>query len=723
MTSHFTPSGNKRSALSLLSVAIGLALTSGLAFAADSSTQTLTVTGQDENSTEGSTSQEAHRYTVPITRSGTKMNLTNRDIPQSVSVITEQRMKDQDLRTLNDVLKQSPGISSNQSDSERYSYFARGFYINNYSYDDIPVTQTAPWNFGETDDDMAKYQRVDIIRGASGLMSGTGNPSATINLIRKKAESKTFTGDLSASYGSWNNQRYVADLQGPLNESGTLRGRFVSGYQDQDSNLDRYHKSSKFFYADIAADLTDNTTLDIGYDYQERNTGNPTWGGLPTWYTNGDKTHYSRSTNAAADWTHYNTLARRQFANLVTRFDNGWETHINAMHGETQMDSRLFYLSGFPDQSTGIVQSTGYGYAGWYKGIRTQTAVDAFATGPFKLFGRQHQLVAGVDYSRQRNRYDYSSAMYTPEQLGNYNQWDGNIPQPDWPAWALSSNDTIRQKSGYVAARFSLADPLSLVTGMRYTEYTTNGSSANMQKNNITPYGGLVYDITDSLSAYASYTSIFQPQTYRDHTGHYLKPVTGKNYETGLKADWLDNRLTSSLSVFRIEQTNLGQEIAGQYVNNSSETAYRTASGVVSRGVEFEVNGAVTDNLNMTFSASRYVAQDSSKDRINPQLPQTQFKLFSSYLVPAMPDLTIGGGITWQNATYQDATGPNGNTVRVVRGSYPLADLFARYQLTRQLSVQANVKNLFNRDYDSNLSDYVVYGESRNYSVNLNYHF
>lgn len=278
------------------------------------------------------------------------------------------------------------------------------------------------------------------------------------------------------------------------------------------------------------------------------------------------------------------------------------------------MDSRLFYLSGFPDQSTGIVQSTGYGYAGWYKGIRTQTAVDAFATGPFKLFGRQHQLVAGVDYSRQRNRYDYSSAMYTPEQLGNYNQWDGNIPQPDWPAWALSSNDTIRQKSGYVAARFSLANPLSLVTGMRYTEYTTNGSSANMQKNNITPYGGLVYDITDSLSAYASYTSIFQPQTYRDRTGHYLKPVTGKNYETGLKADWLDSRLTSSLSVFRIEQTNLGQEIAGQYVNNSSETAYRTASGVVSRGIEFEVNGAVTDNLNMTFSASRYVAQDSSKD-------------------------------------------------------------------------------------------------------------
>lgn len=720
MTSrHLSPV--KGNTYSLLALAISLAIASPLAMADDAKDSTLVVTGQGQDS--NATAAEQRSYTVPVSRSGTKMNLTQRDIPQSVSVITQQRMKDQDLRTLNDVLKQSPGISSNQSDSERYSYFARGFYINNYSYDDIPITQDAAWNFGETDDDMSKYQRVDVIRGATGLMSGTGNPSATINMIRKKADSKTYTGDLSASYGSWNNQRYVADVQGPLNSDGSVRGRVVAGYQDQDSWLDRYHKTTKFLYADLAADLSENTTLDLGYDYQERNTGNPTWGGLPTWYTNGNKTHYSRSTNASADWTHYNTQARRVFANLVTHFDNGWETHINALHSETQMDSRLFYLSGFPDQTTGIVQSSGYGYAGWYKGLRTQTAVDAFATGPFELLGRQHQLVAGVDYSRQRNRYDYSTAMYTPEQLGDYNQWNGNIPQPDWPAWALSSEDTIRQRSGYVAARFSLADPLSLVTGVRYTRYSTNGTSANMDKSNLTPYGGLVYDINDTFSAYASYTSIFQPQTYRDQQGHYLKPVTGKNYETGLKSDWLDGRLTSTLSVFRIEQTNLGQSIAGKYVNNSSEQAYTTASGVVSRGAEFEINGAVTDNLNMTFSAARYVAKDSSKNRINPELPQTEFKLFTSYLVPAMPDLTIGGGVTWQNATYQDVTGPTGNTERVVRGSYPLADLFARYQISRNLSVQANVKNLFNREYTSNLSDYVVYGEPRNYSVNLSYHF
>ncbi len=82
-------------------------------------------------------------------------------------------------------------------------------------------------------------------------------------MIRKKADGKTFTGNLSASYGSWDNQRYVADLSGPLNESGTVRGRVVTGYQDQDSWVDRYHKRKKFLYATVAADITDNTTLDL----------------------------------------------------------------------------------------------------------------------------------------------------------------------------------------------------------------------------------------------------------------------------------------------------------------------------------------------------------------------------------------------------------------------------------------------------------------------------
>lgn len=665
----------------------------------------------------------AQAYTAPATRAGTKMNLTQRDIPQAVSVMTQQRIKDQDLQDVGDALTNITGISASQNDSERVDFYSRGFYINNYTYDDIPSTQTGAWNFGETDGDSAIYERIDVVRGATGLMTGTGNPGAAINMIRKKADSKTFAGNLSASYGSWDNQRYVADLSGALNDAGTLRGRVVTGYQDQDSWVDRYHKRKKFLYVTVAADITDNTTLDIGYDYQSRNTNGPTWGGLPTWYSNGSKIHYDRSDNPSADWTHYNILSRKVFANLTTNFDNGWQVRVNSTHAESDFDSKLLYVSGYPDQTSGILNTTGSGFAGWYKGLRTQTAVDAYATGPFELSGRQHQLVAGVDYSRQRNRYIYSSSMLSPADIGDWNNWNGDVAEPDWPAWALSAEDVIRQKSAYSAARFSLADPLSLIIGARYTQYSTHGTTAEMEKNNLTPYGGLVYDINENYSAFASYTSIFQPQTYRDRQGNYLKPITGNDYEAGIKGDWDNSRITASLSIFRIEQENLGQIQSDIYVNNSSENAYKAAKGVVSRGIDFEINGALTDNLKVTFGATRYVAKDASGERTNPYMPQTSLKLFTRYNLPILPELTVGGGINWQNRTYKEATNPAGETERIHQGSYPLANLFARYQVNKNLSLQGNIKNLFDREYNTNPSGGVAFNESRNYSVSLNYNF
>lgn len=719
-----TTGSTKKFAVSALTLCIISLLSLQSAAAANSAAttdeQTLLVTA-DGNS-EAKTNAE-QSWTVPATRAGTKMNLTARDIPQSVSVLTQQRIADQNLQNLGDALANVTGISASQNDSERVDFYSRGFYINNYTYDDIPSTQTGAWNFGETDGDSAIYERIDIVRGATGLMTGTGNPGAAINMIRKKADSKTFAGDLSASYGSWDNERYVADLSGPLNGTGSLRGRVVTGYQDQDSWVDRYHKRKKFLYATVAADITDNTTLDIGYDYQTRDTDGPTWGGLPTWYSNGSRIHYDRSANPSADWTHYNILSRKLFATLTTNFDNGWQVRVNGTHAKSEFDSKLLYVTGYPDQATGILTSSGYGYAGWYKGLRTQTAIDAYASGPFALLGRQHQLVAGVDYSRQRNRYLYSSTLLSPTEIGNWNTWNGDVAEPDWPAWALSSEDTIRQKASYLAARFSLTDPLSLIVGARYTQYSAQGTAADMKKNNLTPYGGLVYDINENYSAFASYTSVFQPQTYRDQQGNYLKPITGKDYEAGIKGDWDNSRITASLSLFRIEQDNLGQILSDTYVNNSSENAYKAAKGVVSRGVDFEINGAVTDNLKVTFGATRYVAKDASGDRTNPYMPQTSLKLFTSYTLPALPALTVGGGVNWQNRTYKEATNPSGATERIHQGSYPLANLFARYQFNKNLAIQGNIKNLFDREYNTNPSGGVAFNEPRNYSVSLNYAF
>lgn len=720
------PHIRKTFTISFLAMAVHAFLNPALAA---ENTQTQEVMVVNANAVSDATAAQGKTdYQVKTTRAGTKLLLTPRDVPQSVSVITQQRMQDQQLQTVNDVLNNTTGITSNLIDSERTYYFSRGFQLSNFTFDGIPTSVGDAWNYGDAASDTAIYDRIEVVRGATGLMTGAGSPAASVNMVRKHADSKEFTGTFNASYGSWNKQRYVADVSTPLNASGSLRGRIIAGYQNQDSWLDRYSKNTKFFYGVVDADITDNTTLSLGYDYQDADTNDPTWGGNPVFYSNGALTHYSRSLNSAADWTYYHTTARKVYADLVHNFDNGWTFRLNGTHAENTFSDKLLYVGymSYPDQDTGEGAD---GFGSMDRGKRELTSVDGYVSGPFMLFGREHQLMAGMNYSRQHNMTNSSNGLtdddagdITASDIGIFNNhWNGHIAEPTWGDWYQNADDVVRQKSAYTAARFSLTDPLSLIVGARYTQYSTDGTSGNMEKNNITPYAGAVYDINDTWSAYASYTSIFQPQTYRDSSGKYLAPVTGKSYETGLKSAWFDGRLTATMAVFRIEQNNVGQAVDGSFVNNSSEQAYSPTKGARSKGAEFELNGALTDNLQMTFGATRYVARDS-EGRYNPDQPQTDLKLFTRYRLPMLQALTIGGGINWQNRVFEDVTAPDGSTQRVYQGSYPLTSLFAHYQINNQISVQANVNNLFDRAYYTYMSGY-VYGEPRNFSVNVAYQF
>lgn len=711
--------------LSLLALVIATALQTPNVYAADTGKKedTLLVTAtavNDENTADTD-------YNVPVTQAATKMALTARDTPQSISVISKQRMEDQKLETLNDVLKNTTGISEYNSGANRSNFYSRGFMIDNYQIDGVPALIDSQWNLGDTLSDMAIYDRVEVVRGATGLMTGAGSPAASIDMIRKHADSKEFVGNVSANYGSWDNQRYVADLSAPLTESGKVRARVVAGYQDGDSWLDHYHTRKKFLYGVVDADLTDSTTLSVGYDYEQTNIGGATWGGLPTYYLDGSKTHYSRSTNLAPDWAYNDSTSKKVFASLKQEFGNGWQFNLSGTHTEATMDSKLLYIDGYFDKTTGmgIGPYAGYdllGGTGYNTAKRKENSLDAYATGPYELFGRQHEMMAGVTYIRQNDRYYSASTNLTSADVGNFNDW-GNYPEPDWDDQELAQDNTIRQRSAYIATRISLADPLHLILGARYTRYTADTLTQNMEKNNITPYAGLVYDINDTYSAYASYTSIFKPQTYRDSNGAYLSPVTGKSYETGIKGDWMNSRITASVAVFRIEQDHLGTTDYA-FVKNSTDYAYYEQNGTVSKGVEFEINGAVTDNLQMTFGATRYVAKDGSGAALNPTQPQTSFKLFTHYRLPMLQQLTIGGGINWQNHTWDHVAGPDGaTTIYANQGSYALVDLFTRYQVTKQFSLQANLNNLFDKTYNIDVGRNTVYGEPRNLSVSANYRF
>ncbi|MEG0194471.1 MAG: ferric-rhodotorulic acid/ferric-coprogen receptor FhuE [Stenotrophomonas sp.] len=672
--------------------------------------------------------ERAEGYSVRRTSAGTRFDLTPREIPQSVSIISHQRIEDQKLDDIIDVLGNTTGVTSTQSDSERTEFYARGFYIDAYQFDGLPTQMVQNWSYGDSGLDLALYDRVEVVRGATGLLSGAGNPSASVNLIRKHADSAELTGSVSVNVGSWGRTRTTVDVGSALNASGTVRGRVIGSYLDTDGQMDRYNQRKTLGYAVIDADLTPDTQLSVGYDYQQKRANGATWGGFPMLYSDGSATPYDESFNASPNWTYWDTTSKRAFATLQHAFSNGWKFKIGATHDQTKADDKLFYPA-YNDWTTGgsnFDKTTGAGIspsAGFYNTERKVTGVDGYVDGPFQLFGGEHQFMAGLSYNKREyanyGDYQVGGAGLPWNPFASYLNWTGNISEPNWNPLALASEGTITQKAGYVAARLSLADPLKLIIGARYTDWKSEGENADRSHKETTPYAGLVFDINDTYSAYTSYTEIFQPQTLKDRNGSYLDPVDGKSYEVGVKGAWFDNRLNASLAVFRIEQDNVGQ-ITGEPVPGSqNEFAYRAARGTVSRGFEFELNGELAPGWNATFGASRYVAKDANDADINTNLPQTALKLFTSYTPQSLQELTVGGGANWQNRIYYPVPAYG----RIEQSGYALVSAFVRYRISPEFSVQANLNNLLDKKYLSQINGYGAYGDGRNGSLTFTWSF
>ncbi len=673
--------------------------------------------------------ERAEGYSVRRTSAGTRFDLAPREIPQSVSIISHQRIEDQNLDDIIDVLGNTTGVSSTQSDTERTEFYARGFYIDSYQFDGLPTQMVQNWSYGDSGLDLALYDRVEVVRGATGLLSGAGNPSASVNLIRKHADSAELAGSVSVNVGSWGRTRTTVDVGSALNASGTVRGRVIGSYLDTDAQMDRYNQHKTLGYMVIDADLTPDTQLSVGYDYQQKRANGATWGGFPMLFSDGTSTGYDESFNASPNWTYWDTTSKRAFGTLEHGFANGWKFKIGATHDETKADDKLFYPA-YNDWVTGASffdKNTGAGIspsAGFYNTERKVDAIDGFVDGPFQLFGREHQFMAGLSYNKRdyANYGDYQvgGAGLAWDPFSSYLNWTGNISEPNWNPLSLASEGTITQKAGYAATRLSLADPLKLIIGARYTDWKSEGEGADRSHKVTTPYAGLVFDINDTYSTYASYTEIFQPQMLKDRNGSYLDPVDGKSYEVGVKGAWFDNRLNASVAVFRIEQDNVGQSTGEPVIGGTGgETAYIAARGTVSRGFEFELNGELAPGWNATFGASRYVAKDINDADINTNLPQTTLKLFTSYTPQSLQDLTVGGGANWQNRIYYAVPAYG----RIEQDGYALVSAFVRYRISPEFSVQANLNNLLDKKYYSQINGYGAFGDGRNGSLTFTWSF
>ena len=688
----------------------------------------------------GETTEHSGSYTTGVTRTATKLPLSIRETPQSVTVVTRQQIDDHGAKNIADVLRTTPGISAQAYDSERTEFSSRGAVITNYQYDGVNTVYDGVYNEGITHVDMATYDRVEVLKGATGLMTGSGDPSATVNLIRKKPTAQ-FQASLTGSAGSRDNYRGEGDISGPLNDSGSLRGRFVGARQDRQGNQDHYQMNKDVWYGILEADLSPDTLLTVGIDQQTTTPRGTSWTGNPVYFADGGRTDFSRSFNPGADWSRRDFQSRTYFASLEQALANDWTLKLSLNQLQSDHDTRLASASGGnPDRATGEGM---FFYWGRWEGHRVQNSADLSLSGPFSLFGREHDLVVGFNSSASRQTgatYDTSLFAMVP---GSIYDWRGDIERPVFPKNGKYEQNK-RQNGAYIATRLKPADDLSLILGTRVStfkyddDYDYDGlnpsfpdSQASYKEHGVvTPYAGVVYDLDDTWSVYASYTSIYQPQTNKDANGATLAPVEGDSYETGLKAAFLGGKLNASLALFRIEQDNVAESIGTNPVTN--EGIYRAIEGATTKGLELEVAGEPLEGWNISAGYTYARTRDADEQRIfgfpmTTTKPEHLVRLFSTYRLPgALEKVTVGGGVNWQSAFYGNIWHPVLNDYsRIKQGGYTLVDLMTRYQHDEHLSVTLNANNVFDKRYLSGLGNFDTtwYGEPRNLMVTTRWEF
>ncbi|MCG2841294.1 TonB-dependent receptor [Sandaracinobacter sp. RS1-74] len=670
--------------------------------------------------------ENTRSFTTRIMSSATHLPLTMRETPQSVTVLTSARIAADNLVDLVDVAMATPGLRRASNDA-RPNFMSRGFAIDTLTQDGIVSEYIGD---EDTLGNLAMQDRVEIVRGATGMMQGSGNPAGAINMIRKRPTS-TWQFKGAASVGSWDDYRAMADVSGPLTKDGRVRIRLVGSFQDAGNYYDLAFNDKHLGYVTVDIDLTERTTLNIGYSHVYSNR-NMSWGGLPTSY-DGSHLDLPRSTFIGNEWEYDKNKADTFYLSLIHDFGADWKLSFNGARVKRSYDMLATWVVPTPDVG-------GYGHV-WYKGVtsRRQIAGDLKLSGPVSLLGREHDLVIGGTFNRQtRSTDEWMEGWDAPLTSGvDPLTWNHAAPMPDVSStsrwYSYYPRTPFEQISVYSAGRFGLAASLDLLLGARldwFDRVQPGGTESYSVNGHLTKYAGLTWKFARQHSAYVSYTDVFQPQSLRGLDGNYLPPRAGENYEIGVKGEYLDGALNGSIALFRVEESNRPAYLTDQSGCTIAPQACFGAAGLVrSEGVDIELQGALAEGWQIgggfTYSNVRYRKDANPVNigkRLDATVPTTLFKLSTQYTLPGSLDrLTLGGRINWQSKMYWDEENAYGDIARNQQNAYLIADLSATYRLTDHLNVKLDVNNVFDKTYYSAIGYGGLYGASEMFGEPRNF--
>ncbi|AUU21368.1 MULTISPECIES: TonB-dependent siderophore receptor [Aeromonas] len=665
-----------------------------------------------------SPSEETGGYGVDSATVGTKTPAALKDIPQSITVLTNDYIEERNFVAVDDLAKFTPGLRTLVNDSGRSSIFSRGYEYDEVNLNGLPSPMQSKYG---TLPSLAAVDRVEIMRGPSGLFNSTSELGGVINMVLKRP-TDAFKGSVTARYGSWDRHYLEADMGGALNDEGSLRGRVVVANADIKNQVDYNNNDNGTYYGTLEFDLSDRTRLSV-YALHQTKDILPT-NGLPA-YKDGSLLDIGRSTYLGSAEDFFDADTTDVGASLQHAFANGGVGQVSARYMDHDMRLEQTFTNG-PVDAAG---NTGLMFNG-QGNQQKNMAFDANYSQMFDLLGHKSEFVLGSDYKR----YESDIQTYTNRNLGKINVFDFDPTRVAKPDYSYTKNDHEEQSELglYGKVTWRLLEPLAVITGARVSWYdldavsTTLSSGAQSGESSafngkLTPYAGAVYDLSDEHAWYASYSKVFKPQTSQDESGNLLKPREGSQWETGIKSSLRDGLLNTRATLFLMKDDNIAAQAYDDQGIAITNTYWATGK-VETQGVELEASGYLSQNW-MVMAGYTFTDIEEKAGDHNPKfdtIPRHALSLWTDYhLADWVQGLHLGAGMT----AVSDY-GFNQKGVETHQGGYALFDAAVRYEINDRMQATLNLYNLLDREYFyrvGSTSTFNMYGEPANLMAGFTY--
>lgn len=634
---------------------------------------------------------------APTLSSGMKTSMPTKDIPQSLSIMTSDQIKAQGLKSIGDVIDYTPGVNTSQGEGHRDAAVIRG------------VRTTQDFYRDGIRDDVQYYRplynidQVEVLRGPNALLSGFGGAYGIINRVSKKGVIGESFNTVSGSIDTFGETNVQLDSNYEIGEDKAFRINMFG--ESLENHRDYYYGDSFGVNPTMKYVFGDGSTLDLSYEYlnQERfiDRGIPTGSdGKPVESLKdivfGDPTeNYS---------THEAHIFKAIYEHELTDSVSG---RLSVSHSDHDKLYQNLYASSY-DATAGTVKLDGYVDT-------TQRETTTFSyqvNGEFEMGDIVHNLIAGLEFIETSNNNDRYNADWTPDDnadadtetfsigalMVNRNSGVNTSGNTTVNNYTTSINDKtlgdLSVVSAYLLDEIQLTDSLDLVLGVRFDKMdydvqdVKNSANYTDSDDTISPRAGIVFDVTDNTSLYASYSESYQQikgDQYASLNAYDNKsdPNTFENTEFGVKYD-LPNGLSFTAAFFNVEANK-------PQTDDNGATFYKEKSDV--SGFELQLLGALTDKWYLSAGYTSLDAESSSGGRLR-EAPEDMFSIWNNYLLSDR--LAVNLGVIYQGESQIKSS------ATPILPDYTRVDVGATYVLTDNTRLQVNIENITDELYFPN---------------------